>query len=111
VSVEAPPFSIVQRLSGSIEDFIRRLVAVAGFFPAIVATSWWRSPSNNAAVGGHPRSQHLLGLAVDVVLPPSERADFVALCEYVGLVAIDEGTHVHVQRFPAGTVGEHQLAA
>ncbi len=35
----------------------------------IIVTSGYRCPDHNAAVGGAPRSQHLLGNAADIVIP------------------------------------------
>lgn len=62
-------------------------------------TSWWRSVKRNRAVGGHPKSKHLRGLAVDVVLdsPAADKEGFVTDCVGLGLKAIDEGDHIHVQ--------------
>lgn len=67
-------------------------------------TSFWRSTDRNRAVGGAARSQHLYGLAADVV---PRRADWQrAKRAWQGedLVVIDEGDHLHVQRFPAGAI-------
>ena len=65
-------------------------------------TSWLRDPVQNAAVGGAELSQHLLGLAIDVVTP--DPASAVELFRQQGFVAVDEGTHVHVQALPAGSI-------
>ena len=70
-------------------DALRRLVAAvttlqaaaARLGSAFIVTSAYRSPLVNAAVGGHVRSKHLVGRAVDV-LPPAglslERAAVLA---------------------------------
>lgn len=60
--------------------------------------SWFRTKSRNAAVGGHPQSKHLRGLAVDVVLNQGiTKAAFIREANISGLTAIDEGDHIHVQ--------------
>ena len=54
-----------------------------------------------------PESQHALGTALDLgVRTPTERAAAVALAgrwSALGLTALDEGDHVHLQLFRAGT--------
>lgn len=60
-------------------------------------TSWWRTEKRNRAVGGAANSQHLNGLAVDVVLDdPKDQENFVADCAGLGLNVIVEGDHLHV---------------
>jgi len=71
-------------------------------------TSWHRSPSDNRRVGGHPDSQHLVGLAFDVI--PGKGQNALAINEAAqafaraGFVVVAEPTHVHVQTFPAGVL-------
>jgi len=106
VPVDAPPQSIVNFVEslapGIYRDFVDRLLfGVAG--QSGFVSSWWRSPQINREVGGAPESQHLLGLAVDVVV--GRPGDAVVNLQNAGLVAVDEGTHVHLQRFTAGVVG------
>ena len=60
-------------------------------------TSWVRTVDRNRAVGGAPRSAHLLGLAADVVYDgarPGPEADRF-LADH-GLTRIVEGDHDHV---------------
>jgi hypothetical protein len=64
----------------------------------ISVTSWLRTRRRNAADGGTDNSAHLYGLAVDVV--PDDAADkplLIAAAERLGLVALDEGDHVHLR--------------
>jgi hypothetical protein len=76
------------------EDKIRLLAVL---FPLSV-TSWLRSRKHNAAVGGVPNSQHLAGLAVDVVLDdPNQNGGFLLWAERQHLQVIIEGDHLHVQ--------------
>jgi len=103
--VEAPPSSIwrpVEGLApGLYRDFVNRFVY--GVRDRRVAvSSWYRSPQHNQHVGGDPYSQHLLGLAVDFESDAPQLA--VTALSQLGLVALNEGDHVHVQRFSAGTV-------
>ncbi len=60
-------------------------------------TSWCRSIARNAAVGGVANSQHLTGLAVDVVYdgapPGPEATEWLAQRH---LLRIPEGDHDHI---------------
>lgn len=61
-------------------------------------TSWIRSERHNATVGGHPRSKHLDGRAVDIVYdvtPPLDARR--ALAERLTLKLIPESDHDHLQ--------------
>lgn len=63
-------------------------------------TSTHRSHKRNLAVGGHSKSKHLVGLAADLV--PDDnievvRKSVVDLAHDLGLGALDEEDHVHVQ--------------
>lgn len=61
-------------------------------------TSGLRSETRNKKVGGSPVSRHLYDLAKDIVLDNKKsNAAFIKECHRQGLVAIDEGNHVHVQ--------------
>jgi len=103
--VETPPHwvvRIVEFLSpGFYARFFEKLVNAIGTNP-IRVTSWYRTPLSNQQVGGDPLSQHLVGFAMDVVVddPFRMRGRF----EDMGLTAVVEGDHVHVQVFPAGVV-------
>jgi hypothetical protein len=66
----------------------------------MIATSWFRSESENSRVGGHPESQHLFGFAIDVA---SENPSYVETsARSLGLFPVDEFDHIHIQIFPAG---------
>jgi hypothetical protein len=72
----------------------------------IIITSWWRSLVDNRAVNGEPDSQHLVGLALDVV--PAKQNLRSAIDEAAasftefGFVAVPASRHLHIQTFPAG---------
>lgn len=86
-----------------VAEFVRRVNAAPG---QARVTSWWRTPARNAAVGGHPESQHLIGTAADFVpIAPSTYADIARALEGAGLVVVDEGDHVHAQLFAGGVAG------
>lgn len=71
-------------------------------------TSWYRTPSDNRRVGGDPDSQHLVGLAFDVV--PGKGTSRLAINEAAqafaraGFAVVPADRHVHVQTFPAGVL-------
>jgi len=71
-----------------------------------VITSWFRSPNENRRAGGHPDSQHLVGLAFDVV--PGKGTSALAINEAAqifagfGFSVVPAETHLHVQTFPPG---------
>lgn len=73
-----------------------------------ILTSWFRSPSQNRAVGGDPDSQHLVGLALDVV--PGKANLQLAVNEAAGRFteagfrSVPAATHLHIQTFPAGVL-------
>lgn len=62
-------------------------------------TSFYRDVHANRLAGGDPWSQHLVGLAAD--RSPANAA-FRDQARRAGLIALDEGTHDHVQGWPAG---------
>jgi len=100
--MQAPPDELLRAWRPIYEQFLSRVRDGAASVPKVVASSWWRSRSRNATVGGALYSQHLLGFALDLVTP-TPRALVVALVSQ-GLHAIDEGDHVHVQAFPPGAL-------
>lgn len=68
----------------------------------VSVTSWQRTRSHNAEVGGADQSQHLLATAWDVA--GAGQNTFAARARDAGLVVVDEGTHVHVQLYPRGVI-------
>ncbi len=71
-----------------------------------VITSWYRSPSRNVAASGAADSQHLFGLALDLV--PGKPSLQLGINEAAGrfreagFVVVPFPTHLHVQTYPAG---------
>jgi hypothetical protein len=60
-------------------------------------TSITRTPEENRRVGGVPNSYHLTSQAGDFVVPQQNKAQFMADARAMGLDAIDEGDHIHVE--------------
>lgn len=92
----------------AVEGFQQAISPVFYADPTVPVTisSWWRTRAHNAEVGGAPNSQHLLGTAVDLVPADGDMeglAAFARTLPGVGFV-LNEGTHVHVQAYPAGTL-------
>jgi len=105
VALQAPPRELL--LSGFqpfILAFFFRAVLVLRAAPSAVITSWFRSVQANISEGGDPQSQHLFGLAMDIDVPRASVAHVLEVARGVGLVAVDERTHVHLQLFPAGAL-------
>lgn len=102
--LESPPLELIDRHLDFYRWLVPRLNFMAESFPGAVPTSWYRSPAKNLAVGGSPFSQHLLAWAVDWAMPPGQNTAMVKLARELGMVGVDEGDHVHVQMYPAGTI-------
>ena len=101
MALRAPPVELAASAwRPVIIDFTRR--AVQSFQNGQTLTSWWRSALGNQSVGGHRDSQHLLGLAVDVVGPSLRVTRDLARRQ--GLTAVLEGDHLHLQMFPPGAL-------
>lgn len=97
-----PPAELQRRWGPLYRQFFELVRAGSAGIPVSTVTSWWRSPARNVSVGGAVYSQHLLGFALDLVTP--RPAALVRSLNAVGLVAIDEKDHVHVQAYPAGAI-------
>jgi len=82
---------------GLLPAFVQVVTAAAP--PGTGLSSWWRSPRENSRVGGATDSQHLWAAAADLV---GDNRAITAAMRRAGLVAVDSGTHVHVQAWPAG---------
>lgn len=64
-------------------------------------TSWLRSKQRNIKVGGNVESFHLCGLGIDCVVDNSaDKGPFIKRARRLGLDAVDEGDHIHLE--PAG---------
>lgn len=105
MSLSAPPMGVVRTVEmwapGIYNEFLSRLFwGVRNH--SVMATSWYRAPDWNRSVGGSPESQHLVALAVD--LTPYDSA-LAASLQSSGLVVVPEGSHLHVQTWPAGVLG------
>lgn len=98
--IRPPPPAILQAVLPDLRAFIDHLVRIR--YPSDVAiTSWYRDADHNRAVGGHPFSQHLIGLAFD--LHTSDPVGLAGAMRLAGLQAFPDARHVHVQFRPAGT--------
>ena len=98
MAVVAPPGIFFQYFP--VREFISR-ASYAGQDVPGQWTSFYRTVQGNRNAGGHPWSQHLVGLAADH--SPASAA-FRARARRAGLIAIDEGRHDHIQGWPAGTL-------
>lgn len=71
----------------------------------LIINSGYRCPEHNAAVGGVPNSQHVLGTAADVQLPDGmtvdELANIAEECGADGIGKYDWGVHVDVRGYKA----------
>jgi len=100
VPLRAPPLQLVflveRVVPGVLSDFVSRVNRIRGIS---TASSWWRSPEENVRVGGNRDSQHLFALGADLV---GDNQRILADARALGLIAVDEGRHVHVQGWPKG---------
>ena len=86
-------------------EFLDHVIAITESHLGSV-TSGLRTKKRNTAVGGHPRSRHLTGFALDVVLDdmaPEKILAYQNELRQSGFLGINEGDHVHVQ--PLGPEG------
>lgn len=98
-----------QRWIGAAEFALREIDADAG--GETIITSWYRSPLENRQANGKPDSQHLVGLALDVVPAKGNRTlainEAAQRFQQAGFISVifDAGGgtgHLHVQTFPKG---------
>jgi uncharacterized protein YcbK (DUF882 family) len=66
----------------------------------ITVTSGYRCPEHNAAVGGAPSSQHMLGLAADILVPGMSASDLETAARHIttikGIGRNDHANFLHV---------------
>ncbi len=75
-----------------------RLVMTLAIQYRFSETSGLRSIKRNKKVGGDPHSRHLIGLGRDIVLDDKKDTEsFVIDARRLGLVAVVESDHVHLQ--------------
>jgi hypothetical protein len=112
--VQLPPDPLVYQFLEPMRAVVLTWLTVAQVLP-IEITSWWRDEARNAAAGGNPGSQHLIGTAIDGLSPGMNRTQLLAFVEpaarYFGVTAPAEGSstsgrRVHVQGLPAGMTAQ-----
>lgn len=106
MSAVGPPPELLYRYWPLYEDAYWRMGYLHRSCPCRL-TSLYRDEESNRAVGGAPRSQHLLALAGDWVVSEEYKGQFLQTAAFLGLIAIDEGSHIHVQRYEAGALPAH----
>jgi uncharacterized protein YcbK (DUF882 family) len=63
-------------------------------------TSYFRTPTRNAIVGGEPDSKHLISQAIDCVLDhDADLTAFTEAIENLGYQVVVYPTHIHVQTY------------
>lgn len=112
--IQSPPRNVVQVLNAPLSAFVSRVVTgMAG--ERWTVSSWWRSVTHNANVGGANGptvwSQHLVGLAADLVGDPERYDTWVRRLRAQGLIAVNEHSHVHVQLLQRGVLRADHLRA
>lgn len=105
MALASPPASIVNAIAQLSPGFWAQWSNAVAFAyqqaGGFTFTSWWRSVQHNQEVGGSDFSQHLIGVALDIV--PVTLRNAQAL-QSAGFQVVNEGDHLHAQPFPAGTV-------
>jgi len=100
--IRIPPPNVIAAVGRTpLVEFLRRVSGMLTYIPDGTLTSWYRTPERNRAVGGARRSQHLLGLAIDLDTPDPDLV--LELADLFGVVALDETatkSHVHLQAMP-----------
>jgi len=98
--LEVPPAALLVYTKPATIAFLRAVLgSLSGNWQL---TSWYRDAAHNRSVGGNRRSQHLLGLAVDVVGDRWSLSETAELARALDLTAVQEGDHLHLQMFRAG---------
>ena len=95
MAARVPPFTMRAAIFAVMVGLALRAARTTG---RVLVSSWFRSPDENAAVGGRPNSLHLAGEAIDLVF--SSRADssrVQTIWNSIGLDAVDEGDHLHLE--------------
>ena len=78
-------------------EFLWRMIAMSTRYHFRV-TSYYRDKQSNDELGGHPHSRHQFWLAMDIILQnQDDRQSFMVDAKRLGLVVVDEGSHLHVQ--------------
>lgn len=78
-------------------EFVQSVILLCAKHRGSVS-SWGRTPKHNQDVGGVENSIHMLWLGCNVVLDEmSTNAKFEADAEFLGLKAIFESDHYHLQ--------------
>lgn len=80
---DAKPFSL---LLLEIMNSLRR-----DYGKPIYVTSARRCKKHNQDVGGSPKSQHLQGKAIDIIMPEEDMYEFIVNCNAYGIRAIGIG--------------------
>lgn len=90
-----------------VAEFLRRVGLMQGGGDFVVS-SFIRTRAHNAAVGGVPNSQHLLGTAIDLVPNDGDLEGLAMYAQQLGAFGYvtNEGDHVHLQLLPAGVIPE-----
>jgi len=106
VALEAPPREMIltweRWFPGFWRGFSNALSRAAQQTGPLRATSWFRSVADNASVGGDSHSQHLAGVAVDLV--SGNPAQAARALRAAGFFVVEEFDHLHIQTFPAGVL-------
>lgn len=102
--IDIPPYPLLRRYFSQYVGMIERLLTLEQLFPGVVLTSWYRSIADNERVGGAPLSQHRLGFAFDVAVPPHDIDRFAAIASGLGFVAVPYAEHVHLQVFERNSI-------
>ncbi len=105
MSFEQPPWSdpTIRLLTPWIGGLVNAVLRAHMEAPFREITSWYRNPPHNTAVGGAATSQHLVGLAVDLIPASEVGADAL---RRQGLFVVNEFDHLHVQAWPAGFLAD-----
>lgn len=97
MSVRPPPCELVEGARApAFRNLVEGVNAIARELGAPTVTSWYRTKAENRRVGGAPASLHLVGLAVDLVVPDELVEAWIGALPTFGLRGLDEGDHIHV---------------